>query len=455
MRTSLRLLPFVIPVAGLSSPVVAPAATRPVFPQISSVAPLRLTVGDLLTVKGSGFRPGPGRTTVVFQRSGKPAIFVRAATASRTRLTVRVPGKLLVAMDKDERGSVVATRFRLRVLSFRFGRRYTAAKLSPIVTPKRLVAPVGSLEPVSGTPPVAAVALSPEARCQLDAAASAASDADGDSLSNALERSLGTDPCKADTDGDGVPDGYEYQAAKDLNGRAVPYAGRKPWANPLDGSDAKYDYDGDGLTMAEEHRLWAFSGGRFNPDGTLPYYSDGRQSTGGSVPVTSPAQAQLDLDGDGNLSDDERDADGDRLSNIVELKLSGTQAWWAGVYKDEKPYTARAFGELDPTLTDTDGDEVPDGLDDQDNDGYDNITEMQRGRGRSGLRVQPFNPCLPNPHSLTCGRYLPPTGAWPPFDGSAKPFDGVTGSIIPFRWPDLSTADAALAWDGNGGPQGS
>ena len=45
-------------------------------------------------------------------------------------------------------------------------------------------------------------------------------DDDGDRLPDDLERQLGTDPLRADTDGDGVTDGFEYYSALDLNSAA-------------------------------------------------------------------------------------------------------------------------------------------------------------------------------------------------------------------------------------------
>ena len=86
---------------------------------------------------------------------------------------------------------------------------------------------------------------------------------------------------------------------------------------------------------------------------------------------------------------------------------------------------------------DTDGDGVLDGADDQDHDDIPNIDEMSRnaasghpivkGCNTEGAvnyasdsgRVNPFNPCLPNPAARTCTRHPGLNGAPAPFDGSA------------------------------------
>ncbi|HEY4097167.1 MAG TPA: hypothetical protein VGM33_16720 [Baekduia sp.] len=442
---------------------------------MSSVAPLKVKVGATLTIKGTGFRAGKGKTTVVFQRTGKPAVFVKAESATSTKLTLHVPDKL-AAFLVQSKGAAGPTTFKLRILAARFSATWTSKKNSPVISPKPgKAAPdapgaTGSLT----APPVAPVVATPEAPaeaspppaapsayevCESTAAASGTADQDHDGLTNALELSIRTDPCVADSDGDGVTDGYEYQAAKDLNGQALPYPGKLPWPNALDTSDANYDFDGDGLTMFQEFQLWTYKGSVFNPNGTLSSYSDGTQNTGGTMPATGPL-ASLDLSGDLNLTDDERDADGDGLSNMVEDNYTGTQGWWEGVYNTEKPYTLRAFSELDPTMPDTNGNGVLDGQDDQDNDGVSNFVEMELGRDRSGLRVQPFNPCLPNPHALTCSRWipLPITNAYPPFDGTQTKWNGTNGDVLPFVWPEgdpsATTTNQADAWDGLGGPQG-
>ena len=56
-------------------------------------------------------------------------------------------------------------------------------------------------------------------------------DDDGDGLPDTLEQTLGTDPLRADSDSDGVSDGYEYWSALDLNGAAHPFPGKAPYPN--------------------------------------------------------------------------------------------------------------------------------------------------------------------------------------------------------------------------------
>ena len=116
-------------------------------------------------------------------------------------------------------------------------------------------------------------------------------DDDGDGLPDTLEQALGTDPLRADSDSDGVSDGYEYWSALDLNGAAHPFPGKAPYPNALDGTDANLDFDGDGLTLKEEYQAWNYSG---RP---LPLnYSDGNPQHGrhrrcATAPRTSTATA--------------------------------------------------------------------------------------------------------------------------------------------------------------------
>jgi hypothetical protein len=437
-------------VSALLAVVPAAASAKPApYPKVKSVSPLRVSVGQTMTLRGSGFRSGKARNTVVFKRNGKPAIFVRSARSTKSKLRLVVPAKLLAFLT-TKATVPQPTRFRLRVLALRFSKSFTSTKLSPLVVPPGTtapgtVAPGGPGTPHGGTPAPAPVPPTPYQRCEAAAAAAPKVDSDADGLLNGAERSAGTDACNADSDGDGMLDGYEWDSARDLNGFANPYPGKRPWPNPLDPGDANYDFDGDGLTLAQEYALWS----KFSNGFPVIAYSDGTQNSGGTMPANTSARVLLDLDGDGNLTDDERDADGDGLSNVVEDNYRGTQGWWQAMYKDEKPYTARPFIEPDPLLRDSDGDGIPDGADDQDVDGYDNFVEMQISREQSGLRTQPFNPCLPNPHALTCSRYAPFESAWAPFDGSQS-----IGDAIPFLWPRPAAQPATGGWDGDGGRQG-
>jgi hypothetical protein len=372
-------------------------------PTITRVSPLKLGVGDVLTIRGTNFVAGKNRNYVIFQRPRARAVFVKADNATRTKITLVVPAKLVPFLSRKG-GAAVYTRFNLRVLGRRLSPIYTRTSLSPLVgpLPSGRQAPVATGDCVNGVP------------------TGRSTDSDQDGLSDTLERQIHTDPCNADTDRDGVPDGYEYESALDLNSKALPYPGKRPYPNALF-SDANVDYDGDGLTMADEYAAWARYG-----DSKFPLnYSDGTQNTGGvqSVPA---GKEYLDLNGDGKLTDDERDIDGDGLGNWVEAHgpLSA-QSWWTAIYEQEKPYPVPYAG-TDWLDSDTDGDGLVDGLDDVDHDGYNNMSEV----GRGPYWVQPFNPCLPDWKSPTCSLHPPPKDPWPPFGNGFNPAEPV-----PLVWP--------------------
>ena len=163
-------------------------------------------------------------------------------------------------------------------------------------------------------------------------------------------------------------------------------------------------------------------------------YSDGDQNTANVVAGNEEYKGFLDLDGDGRLTDDERDADGDGLGNHIELR--GVMR--IGYYPTEEgcgyrydPALPRPFVEPDYLEWDSDGDGVWDGNDDQDNDdvanadeigpeymvtghpdyedcGADKRTQLPVNNSRDGSETlrHPYNPCLPY-RSRTCNRYLP------------------------------------------------
>src|SRR5689334_10779086 len=106
------------------------------FPVIKKVSPLKLRIGDTLKITGTGFRAGKGgKNTVVFKRSGKPAIFAKSTSSTSKRISVVVPAKLASFLG-TKKGTPVATRFQLRVLAKRFSKSFTSKGLSPVISPR-------------------------------------------------------------------------------------------------------------------------------------------------------------------------------------------------------------------------------------------------------------------------------------------------------------------------------
>jgi hypothetical protein len=454
-------------------------------PTIKSIHPLTANIGQKLTIRGTGFVRGKKKNTVVFMGAGKRVVWVKADTATTKTITVKLPDTL-TAILTNSNGALVSTRLQVRVIAKKSARAFTKISKSPKIGPKNSSATApGSCVPHPSNP---------------------ASDVDGDMLPDALEVALKTDPCKYDTDGDGVSDGYEYQSALDLNRNANsssipwPAASKKPYPNPLDASDANTDFDGDSLTLLEEyqasfawklgidpgHLLQTFLPFAPNPN---PYngvmvvaYSDGDQTTnagpsgnpigdptGPAAPTDRNGQAGYDVNGDGAidgtdtwgfvdynangvydggvdvpswfnysgqsfLADDEKDIDGDGLTNYDEAHgpLSGP-SWWVGnaISKNDGvypiPYTGTNW--LD---RDTDGDGLPDGSDDQDHDGYTNIEEdfglyiagpfmSWASAHTQPIDVHAFNPCLPNILSPACTRHPDGNATYAPFHSGSRP----------------------------------
>jgi hypothetical protein len=477
-------VPLLAPGAAVASPApAASAATAKPSPTVRSVRPLKLAVGDTLEIRGTHFLRGRNRNTVVFQRQGAKAVFVKAKIGTTKLLRVTLPDRLEEFLQVKG-GTRVATTFRLRVLASRFGKRYTAVSRSPKVGPKG-----------SSTP---APAPAPAADCDGDGLRDPLDlDDDNDLLSDALETQInaqqnlkpenGMKVCGYDSDGDGVGDGFEWRSARDLNAAAVPFPGKKPYANPLF-DDAATDFDGDGLTLSEEHRLSQFElartgrtpsletlvysdGTKFSkPDAAAGYdrqadflawaaasgrgtvaipgdpvahdlrdvNRDGSVSTTRVAPYRTSELLYYDFNRDGRLADGERDEDADGIPNVEETVRHGMDpGYWGALYKREKVFHPVAFPGTAMDDADSDGDGIRDGADDQDFDDVPNMMELSRiaasGRGLDAPdtaaaagnptpahgRVNPFNPCLPDPTSRTCPTYVEIGNAWAPFDGLA------------------------------------
>jgi hypothetical protein len=410
-------------------------------PSITRVTPMRVSVGNVLTIKGRGFKPQRNKNTIIFRGPSGRTAFAKPRRASRTKLVLVVPAAVARLLTVGDSGQQ-PTRLALRVLAGKFS-KFTPRRLSPVVTGVG----EGDGRPGGGS-----------GGGGTDAVANVCPD-DNDLLDKDLELQIGTDPCLADTDKDQVNDGWEYFSARDLNIKAVPYPGRRPFPNALDPSDggpgtsSDYDFDGDGLTTLEEYRAWGYTGGSFDAaragglDLESPLgYSDGTKFSRASE---APSSATYDLHGDAAWRDDERDADGDALANWIESAGGpGQPQYWGGFYgqaahkaepwpkqtcgQEFGPYSQRPFAELDLADGDVDGDGLLDGWDDQDNDDWSNISELYEvvfdldgdGQLSCGGGVYPsvdvdpgplvdswgvnaFNPCAPNPDARTCNDYRP------------------------------------------------
>ncbi|RMF18047.1 MAG: DUF11 domain-containing protein, partial [Candidatus Dadabacteria bacterium] len=142
-------------------------------------------------------------------------------------------------------------------------------------------------------------------------------DCDGDGLLDALEVSIGSDPCNPDTDFDGVTDYTEYWttintgAPTDLDGDLL--------ANWLD-SDA----DGNGYTDGVEDGLASSAGVTAGVDGDLfPAWldlDDDGDSLSDVTEITETvlASVPMDYDGDGLVNWMDPNADGDPLDDQTE-----------------------------------------------------------------------------------------------------------------------------------------
>jgi hypothetical protein len=489
-------------------PATAGAATAP---KVTSVAPLKLKIGERLTIRGRGFLPGKNRNTVVFKASGARAVFAKAESATTTKLVVKLPAKLAPFL-KVSAGRPAPTRFQLRVLARKLSPAYTPAGSSPTIAPAATVTAPAAKTPASaaGTSTAAAPAVAAAPNCDGDSQPNATdADDDNDLLPDTTEVAIHTDSCDPDTDGDGMQDGWEYQSAKDFNrancaaaAYATPCPGAKPYpykvqyVSPLF-KDADIDYDGDYLPAGIEYQMW-----KAHTPNTLTdmWYSDGLMASQDSdandtctgltetlgtgqvdkYPSDLPAfptvedmtngtnftwryrwlyghqEYTLDKNGNGCLGDNERDEDGDFLSNAQEVNLIMTGPNYVHLAFDE-PFYKNLYAGTDPVDADTDGNGIVDGMDDQDRDDFWNVEEIERGSEssreekhadsnldqdtlpdpsteldsglRSGLWVDPYNPCLPAIHADHCpeGVLL---GATP-----WRPWPGVDGAAPLRRWP--------------------
>lgn len=181
-------------------------------------------------------------------------------------------------------------------------------------------------------------------------------DDDGDELPNEIEIAIGTDPTKQDTDGDGLVDGCNVQGTGELCAHVTTqqYAGlskQKPY-NPLfgDTNPLNPDTDFDGMNDGAEYAY---------PDGVFPSPFDeacnwvGLYRKGVNLNPLSP-----DTDGDEIL-------DGIELGTIPKGPCDHSFCCGQGGVDAIKKYGVHSnvvgLSHSNPLLSDSDGDNLPDG----------------------------------------------------------------------------------------------
>ena len=79
-------------------------------------------IGEKLTIHGKNFITGRHKDTIVFMGAGKRVVWVKADTASKNTLTVKLPTKLAVLLA-DKPGKQQPTRLLIRVIGRISGNR--------------------------------------------------------------------------------------------------------------------------------------------------------------------------------------------------------------------------------------------------------------------------------------------------------------------------------------------
>lgn len=211
-------------------------------------------------------------------------------------------------------------------------------------------------------------------------------DPDGDNLGNLEEFLAGSNPLNPDTDGGGVPDGWEVKYGLD----------------PTNPDDDTYDMDNDGWSNLKEWEVGTnplrantdddvYPIDSTDPDPLIPEYEQGYENGTNKNPRPRPPLLDRDLDTLPDIHEpffatdpDVPDADNDGLLDGYEVRartdphdpdtdddglLDGQE-----VKKNDDDW---CYTGTDPHRADTDGDGIGDYLDDVDGDGLPNFAEWK------------------------------------------------------------------------------
>ena len=94
----MRRLLFICLLALSAALVAVPTALAAPAPEpsITRVTPMRVSVGNLLTVRGRHFKAQRLRNTVIFRGPDGRTAFAKPRRATTTKLVVRIPAAVLV-----------------------------------------------------------------------------------------------------------------------------------------------------------------------------------------------------------------------------------------------------------------------------------------------------------------------------------------------------------------------
>ena len=279
IRPSLRRAAFVAALGALMVPATAGAAVhaeasakkkKAKLPVVTRVTPMQVSIGQKLEIRGRYFRRGRNKNTVVFKRKRRQGHLRQGRRRHRQAAAADRAQRSSRPRSPRANGARVPTRFRLRVLAKKFGKRFTKASRSPIVGPE----------------------LPPTPAATQRAAADGDCDGDGDqerrrdgrrrrSHRRQHRAELQDRPLQGRLGRGRRQDGYEIQSARDLNDdeyqiaqSVLPYPEKRPYPNALF-ADSGTDYDGDSLTLGEEFALWSAYRDHAGLDPLI--YSDGNQ----------------------------------------------------------------------------------------------------------------------------------------------------------------------------------
>ena len=176
-----------------------------------------------------------------------------------------------------------------------------------------------------------------------------------------------TDPLNWDSDNDLMSDGFEFTF------RSWNKQFKATLPDPMNGSDADKDLDGDGM------HYYVGKGKYYDCHSNLEEFQWGSDSNGdGIIDFNATNPNDPDSDDDGDLDYHEfwlADHDGDGLYTGWEMLFNGTEIFAPDGYKPQFS-GGMVKGMFDPYNNDTDNDNILDGEEDPDGDEFINIVEQ-------------------------------------------------------------------------------